>query len=206
MRRLRFWNSLRTTIVRPGLRLAPAQRILFLPTIIAVTPGDTLQLIVTSTTACYEQGSTCINQPLGGVFDVSNTDLLASNNQNRLPNQVSVSGLPNIQDPNLNTYYDANGIFDGVHLNTQIPDDFYICGNVAMVDCTGTNGTTVVVPTGANYLYVGALDSFYADNSGTITLTVDDTLSPEPATWTLMLGGLGVTAAYYRRRKALANR
>ncbi|MFZ3342098.1 MAG: PEP-CTERM sorting domain-containing protein [Terriglobales bacterium] len=171
----------------------------YLPTIIAVTPGETLQLIE-SGSACYIGGTTagCVNEPLGAVFDTSNTDLLSSTTQNRLPNQVA-SGLPNIQDTSFNAYYG--------NINTQIKDDFYVCGTVSMPDCTSLTGTTVVVPAGAKYLYVAALDSFYADNSGDLTITVNEILSdppsvPEPATATLMLVGLAGMVAYQRRRKA----
>ena len=178
-----------------GLAVSGCQASYFDPTIIAVTPGETLQLIMGGS-ACYiGVSSGCAIEPLGGVFDTTDTDLLSSNHQNRLPNQVA-SGLPNIQDPNFNTWYGD--------LNTQIPDDFYICGTVAAPDCTSTTGTIVVVPATAEYLYVAALDSFYADNKGDLTVTVNEIVTdppsvPEPASWTLMLGGLGLMAAYCRR-------
>ena len=179
-----------------GLAVPGCQASYFDPTIIAVTPGETLQLILGGS-ACYiGVSSGCANEPLGGVFDTSDTDLLPSNNQNRLPHQVA-SGLPNIQDPSFNAWYGD--------LNTQIPDDFYICGTVVMPDCTSTTGTIVVVPATAEYLYVAALDSFYADNKGDLTVTVNEILPdppsvPEPASWTLMLGGLGAAACFRGRR------
>lgn len=169
------------------------------PTVIPVTPGEELQLIVNGE-ACYTAMTmNCHLQPLGGVFDTVATDLQPPTYQNRVPNQVP-SGLANITDPDFDSWYG--------HYNTMIPDDFYICGLVAMMDCTSTSGTTVVVPAGAYYLYVGVLDSWYSDNVGDLSVTVNEienpNTTPEPASAMLMLGGLCAAAAYHRRRAVQA--
>jgi hypothetical protein len=185
--------------------VAGCQSSFFNPTVIAVTPGEELQLITNgSGSFCYLGiGGLCGGGPLGGVFDSSGTDLLAPSVQNRLPNQVA-STLPGIVNSNYNTYYG--------NMNTTIPDDFYICGLVAMDHCAGTAGTTVVVPTGANFLYLGVLDSFYADNTGNLSVTVNlitsdgpgtgptGPLAPEPAVYILTLTGLSALAALRLRR------
>jgi hypothetical protein len=188
------------------LAVGGCQASYFMPTVIAVTPGDTIQLIESGVTCYVGTTADCMNLPLGGEFTSSLGILPSTGNQNRfLTNQVA-SGLPNIQDPNFNSYYNAAGVYTGTGINTQIPDDFYICGTVALPDCSSTNGTTVVVPAGANFLYVAALDSFFADNQGNMTLTVNDTpgdpaSTPEPSTAMLMLGGLAAAAFGYRQRR-----
>lgn len=194
-----------TTLAVPG-----CQSSYFMPTIIAVTPGDTV-ILTEGGGGCYSgfvagvpQG--CVNEPLAGVFDISSTDLLAYNYQNRLPNQVATA-LPHVTDPNFNTYYAGNGMYTGQGITTEIPGEFYICGPGTVPDCSSSS-TTIVVPTGAHYLYVGALDSFYADNSsnplGGLTVTVNEFATPEPATWTLLLAGLVLCGTFYRRRRASA--
>jgi hypothetical protein len=165
-----------------------------------VTPGEELQLIINGELCYTGTTSNCHPQAVGGVFDSIPTDLQPSYYQNRLPNQIP-SGLPNITDPAFNTWYG--------HYSTVIPDDFYICGTVVMMDCTSTTGTNVVVPAGAHYLYMAALDSWYSDNFGDISVTVNEIeptqgTTPEPASAMLMLGGLCGAAVYYRRRAILS--
>ena len=71
----------------------------------------------------------------------------------------------------------------------------------------------MTVPTNANFLVVGVLDSYYGDNAdydGNLavhlcldsqsTITVDPT--PEPATYALFLSGLGGLWALRRFRRA----
>ncbi len=187
----------------------------FAPTIIAVNPGDTV-ILTEGGGACYSGVSQgipqgCVNEPLGGIFDSSDTDLLSSSHLDRFQTSVN-AGLPGITDSSFNTYYAANGYFTGVGVNTQIPNDFYICGPGSIPDCS-TTSTTVVVPNGAYFLYVAALDSFFADNSsnpnGGLTVTVTDLPAhhdlpppsvPEPSTWALMLTGLGLTGLVRLRR------
>jgi hypothetical protein len=69
-------------------------------------------------------------------------------------------------------------------------------------------GGTFVVPAGATKLYLGLPDGFsfngppgtYNDNTGGFTVTGISV--PEPATWVMMLTGLGLAGATLRRRRA----
>lgn len=161
--------------------------------------GDTITITDVGSLCVYsasEAGqSNCTMYPasasyLGGVFD-TNEVLLSSSNIVRLPGEVS-SGLPNISSTYYDTYYG--------NINTAIPDDFYL-------------PATVVVA--AQYLVVGTLDSYYADNSGTtpptfgVDITVDTgpaTVSdvPEPGTGSLLFAGAALL--WVSRRKAVARR
>lgn len=170
---------------------------LFTPTIIdlstyGLVAGDELQLI-TNGTICWSD-SDCGTWPLGGIFDKNGNDLLPNTVQNRLPNSVN-AGLPDISNSLYNTYYG--------NINTTIPNDFYICGTgtVPLPECSGTSGTDVYIPAGAQYLYVAVLDSFYADNTGTLSVTVNEITNvvPEPGAYGLVLSGLAAIT-FLRRR------
>jgi hypothetical protein len=81
----------------------------------------------------------------------------------------------------------------------------------------GTGSTqTFYVPTGATTLYLGLTDACnyngapnncYTDNEGYFTLTTNGVAAggvPEPATWAMMLVGIGGLGAAMRRRNGLA--
>jgi hypothetical protein len=144
--------------------------------------GDTITITDVGSLCIYsaseQNQSNCTLYPasasyLGGVFD-TNTILLGPSNVDRLPGAVP-SGLPNITTASLDPF--------GTSTSTTIADDFYL-------------PATVVVP--APYLVVGALDSAYADNSGTspptfgIDITVDVTNVSEPGTAALLLTGIAL--------------
>jgi len=142
---------------------------------------------------------------IAGAFD-TNDQLLSQANQNRLPGGIASStfGQQNINVPWLNSYYG--------NVDTTIPSDFTIPYG---------NGVTLTIPTGANYLFLGVMDSYYADNGGDvgvkITLLVDPpppgpppvlpsgppATAPEPGTWVLLLTGIALIA-FRRARLGLA--
>jgi hypothetical protein len=141
---------------------------------LGVNPGDLLQL-TSGGTICY--GIVCEAAMVEVVFSSSST-LLSSTNLNRVTGQIP-TGQPDA----------VTSMFFGGSNN--VVDDFMVTGQ------------TVTVPVGARYLFVGIDDSFFADNSGTATITLVDTaaaVNPEPGTWALMVGGLGLLAVGARKR------
>ena len=139
---------------------------------------------------------------IAGAFDTNN-QLLGPSNQNRLPGGIASStyGQQNIDAPWLNSFYG--------NVDTTIPSDFTIPYGA---------GVTLTIPTGANFLFLGVMDSYYADNGGdvgvTLTLLVDPpppgtppinpppSAAPEPGTWVLLLTGFVGLIALRRTRVA----
>jgi hypothetical protein len=159
---------------------------MFAPTILdltalGVSPGNILQLTV-SGNICY--GIVCFGPLVDALFSSTNT-LLASNNLTRVTGSL---GLPNASgSPGLNTQASTMWFGSG----NDIPNDFIL------------NGGSVVVPVGAQFLFLGIFDSFYADNTGNASVTITDlgdpVGNPEPATWIYMASGVGLLAAARKR-------
>lgn len=112
---------------------------------LGISPGDSMQL--------QEVGSFVPGLPpfdadsatqLCGVFS-SNSQLLSSDSLHRVPGAIPAG------PPACNQF--PTSLFSGTPID--IPQDFSI----------STSGTTIVVPAGAQYLFVAPPDSFYSDNS-----------------------------------------
>ena len=99
-------------------------------------------------------------------------------------------------------------------LSPLLQQSFFI-GDGLTGDGTGTT-QTFYVPAGATALYLGISDacsyhgppSCYSDNSGSFSLDVAKNLAvgppsavPEPMTWAMMIGGLGMTGGVLRRKR-----
>lgn len=72
------------------------------------------------------------------------------------------------------------------------------------------DGMTIQVPAGANYLFVGIPDSYFADNwspepseLGLWVTTPDVTATPEPASMALVATGMAGIGAFQRRRRRM---
>lgn len=157
---------------------------------VGLTPGD----LITLTPAgelCVSPFIPCHAASIGGIFSSSSV-INAPGFQQRVPGALD-AGLPNIISVALNTFFGD--------LDTTVAQDFYVFA-----------GTQVVIPVGAAFLDFGTLDSFYADNSGWQTVSIDltrATATPEPGSvWLVAWGmcGLGFICRAYRTLRDLDRR
>jgi hypothetical protein len=93
-----------------------------------------------------------------GVFSRTN-EIRGIDQQNRVPGAINAGEDFESEDTS------ANG------RTTDIPEDFAISGGQNRDQCVSV-GTTVLVPSGTNYLILGIVDSAYSDNSGELTIEV----------------------------------
>jgi len=148
---------------------------------LGLTSGQTILLT--------EQGSFnyCCGQTTGmiALFSSSNT-ILDGSNLNRVPGAIAFPG----SGLTTSTFFGP--------VNNSITQDFLV--NTAVL-----GGTTVKIPTGANYLFVAAADSYYSDNSlaGSPNFGVSIALVPvpEPKSYAMLLAGLGLLGFIVYRRK-----
>jgi len=167
---------------------------------VSAPAGTTIQVIALGN-LCYFSGTGCTEYPaaLGGAFDSNNVLVssasLTGGNVDRLTGTVNAPGTEDISHVSyFNTFFG--------NIDTTIPNDFVIP--------TG-NGIAVVVPTGANYLVVGVMDSYYADNSDPLNnlgVQINEFVPAvsEPATLGLLATGLGAFAFLRRERRGISAR
>jgi hypothetical protein len=152
-------------------------------TMLRLTPAGTFSFCGT----CGPAGGV----PFAAVFSSTN-ELLASSIQNRVPGAVAPgAGATGFVSPVT--------LFD--HLATDIPFDFFI-GNATV---------NVAKPSGANFLFIGVIDSYYGDNSTTtpdafgVNVLAASTTAPEPSALVLMSTGLvSLGGVSLRRRRRAA--
>jgi hypothetical protein len=148
--------------------------------VLGFSPGQTIFL---QQLGDFDCGPPCVDDRTAmiGVFSSSST-LLANTNQSRVSGAIDAG-------TDVGT---AATHFGG--LVTDIPQDFFISGT----------GTTVVIPTGAAYLFVAAHDSLYNDNFDPdvdYAVHLESVAVPVPEPSTLLLLGMGVVGAALRRRR-----
>jgi hypothetical protein len=152
-----------------------------LPVAIGVHAGETLGFTATGTVSCCLGGSPT-NGPDGGGLGGS-ADITGYGNVDAFINPVQ---------------FPLVGVFGGPSLST--PWSIFVIGS---------SDSGVVVPVGATTLYLGLPDAlgfnnppgYYNDNTGSFLVNI--TGVPEPATWAMMLLGIGMVGAGLRiaRRK-----
>jgi hypothetical protein len=140
--------------------------------------GDTIKF---TRVGELDNGNGVILKGLTGVFSGSST-LLASANLNRVPDAIE-AGIDFVTSPT----------FNGA-LATDIAEDFFIAGNGGFFFTQN-----VVVPTGAEYVFFSAIDSYFGDN-----LSSDYGVSMEavPEPFSIATLGLGLAAVARRRKRA----
>ena len=143
-----------------------------------VNPGDLLEIIVTGR-LCYTSAICSAPPNIGGIFSSTST-LQDSSNSNRVTGHLNTAGQASMHTT----------MFFGSASNMQV-DDFEIPGTLA--------GLTVTVPEGAHYLFLGTYDSFFADNSGEVSVSFVAFTTPEPGTYVLVMAGLGALVLVRRR-------
>jgi len=150
-------------------------------------PGDILTLS-SSGTACLGSPCVLVTPTFVGILSSTGGGLTAApvgSPYNRVPGALGTSGLPDFASAP--TYYGG--------LVTINPNDFQI-----------TSGGVAPTYVGADTLYVGISDSYYADNSAgqgtplTVTYSFTAPSVPEPGTVGLMLTGLAGLLAFGRKR------
>ena len=140
----------------------------FGPTVISVTAGSTIQLTAFAAGGMMNYGAISGVPIFDAVFSTSNA-LGALGTANRVTGALAApAGTTGVVT---NNYYSGSN---------DISQDFLIT----------ISTITITVPNTANFLFVGVMDSFYADNSGNLSVTVNQLASPEPATYALGLAGL----------------
>jgi hypothetical protein len=92
-----------------------------------------------------------------------------------------------------------------IYLNALLGAFVDSSGVVLSEFAPGDGPYTILAPSGTVALLFGVNDDIFSDNTGALTIGVTGLPGvPEPAAWTLMIGGLGVTGAALRRRRRLA--
>ena len=141
------------------------------------------QTVLLSRAGSYNEtgGPTPTAFGLSAVFS-SNNVLLPSTFLNRIPGAIAAG--PGWTSPNT---------LIG-NLSTDIAQDFHVD------NMTGTaNGITLVIPTGALWIFASAEDNFFSDNNNTpeFYLSIQHVV-PEPATFAVL--GLGALLVRRKRR------
>jgi hypothetical protein len=158
---------------------------------LGLTTGSVVTFTASGSLNINNGGTNTIVVPsFGAVFSSTNA-LLANVASNRVTGALAAPGGT--------TSAGASGYVGGVTtttnggFQTDISQDFLIF----------QSGTTITLPNISTYryLFVGILDNLYADNVTVTPLQLTVSVVPEPATYGLLLSGLGALVAFRRYRK-----
>jgi hypothetical protein len=143
---------------------------------LSLTPGQTITLMEVGT---YSRGPSYTNTftDLNAVFS-SSTVLLDMSVENRVPDAIGVGVNPIVTNP---TYVGSDV--------TDIPNDFYI----SRLGSQAGASVTLVIPTGAAYIFFSAADVYFHDNispDNNFGVNIGLASVPEPAS--LGLAFLGI--------------
>lgn len=160
------------------------------PTAIAVNAGDNLTISwLSGLTNAFSGGSPIAdgNGYVGGVFGSGPG----------LTGQGSAAPLPSsFIDP-------TNAGPDNIWLNELIGAFADSTGKLVSDPFAIGNGLSISASAGATQLLLGLNDDLFGDNSGALQIEVLGSTAgavPEPASWTLMIGGFGLAGGMMRRR------
>ena len=146
---------------------------------LGIHPGDTITLNNVGDIAFCD---TCgeVRPGVVAVFS-SNSTLLDPSQLHRVPGAIAAG----------NPWVTPNTLFGD--LSTDIPEDFLVW-----------DPTQVVVPTGAQFLFLSINDSYFGDNTdpnGDFRVTIETAATPEPASLILLGSGIGFLPLLRRNRR-----
>jgi len=154
---------------------------------------------------CYMGGpsgcSGLMAAEIAGVFSTSSTFNGPGDSGLLIPGQIALNGTETAAT-NVNPYYGTWGT--GTSAPNYGLDDFAITNTCTSYPSGSCTSVTITVPTGATWLFLGVIDSYYSDNNlpseGSIGVEIAavPVTTPEPSASVLLLVGLGSLAASRR--------
>jgi len=149
---------------------------------LGINSGDFIRLGSLGDFSFFPDGRNDAGFALIGVFSASDVWLPADNVTNNLKRVQDAIDAGN-------DYFTENASFGSGQLATDIAEDFFIFPE-------SEGGTTLQVPTGATYLFLGVADSFYnnTDPDGDWGVSIARLSEPEPTPEPSILLGLGTLA------------
>jgi hypothetical protein len=142
------------------------------------------------------------------VGEVCSNPAVQNCNSSSSTNEVPVSSI--VSHPPIEGFFvGSSSLPSGASVTNLSPTglDLWTANVVGMFDITAGGTGNIIIPTGATGIEFAYVDSYYADNSDfSHTLGVQANASasgvPEPATYGMMIAGLGALVAFKRLRRS----